>query len=163
MSYPVSLVEMTAPRTRSFRATAATDVKQAVDLVQRWVEDHGYRGYEPFDGLSSWARPLAFGNQLAERILQQAIRQSPVNLRPLLGVRPQDSTKARGYMAWGYLTLYRATREREYLDKSVACLEWLDQHKAPAFQHHSWSNHFDFVGRGGSHTRLDGPHWPRLS
>jgi hypothetical protein len=155
MNHPVSLVEMTAPRIRSVRATSATDVKQAVDLVQRWVEDHRYRGYEPFDGLSSWARPLAFGNQLAERILQQAIRQSPVNLRPLLGVRPQDSTKARGYMASGYLTLYRATRKREYLDKSVACLEWLDQHKAPAFQHHSWSNHFDFVGRGGSYTKDD--------
>lgn len=130
-------------------------VRQSLQQVQNWVEDHNYQGYEPFDGLSSWARPLTFGNELAERILQQAIRQSPFNLRPLLGVHPQESTKGRGYMAWGYLTLYRATRKTEHLHKAIACLEWLDRHKAPAFRHHSWSNHFDFVGRGGGYTKDD--------
>lgn len=156
MNHPVSLMELSPdPLPRNLQASAAGDVKRALDRVQKWIEEHDYRGYEPFDGLSSWARPLAFGNQLAERILQQAIRQSPFNLRPLLGVRPQDSTKGRGYMAWGYLTLYRATRKPEYLDKAVACLEWLDHHKAPRFEYHSWSNHFDFVGRGGGYTKDD--------
>jgi len=134
---------------------SARDVERSLDSVQRWVEDREYRGYEPFDGLSSWARPLAFGNQLAERILQQAIRQCPFNLRPVFGVRPQDSTKGRGYMAWGYLTLYRATQQKDYLDKAVRCLEWLDKHKVARFKHHSWSNHFDFVSRGGSYTKDD--------
>jgi rhamnogalacturonyl hydrolase YesR len=143
------------PLLRSLQAEAISQVQRSLDGVQKWVEDHGYRGYEPFDRLSSWARPLAFGNELAERILQQAIRQSPINLRPLMGVHPQESTKGRGYMAWGYLTRYRATRNPEYLDKAIACLDWLDHHKAPAFQHHSWSNHFDFVGRGGGYTKDD--------
>lgn len=131
------------------------DVRRAVDLVQNWVEKHEYRGYEPFDGLSSWARPFAGGNLLAERLLMQLIRQSPFNLRPLFGVRPKDSTKGRGYMAWGYLQLFRATRQQSCLDKATLCLEWLDQHKVPRFQHHSWSNHFDFVSRGGSYTSDD--------
>lgn len=131
------------------------DIQRSLALVQGWVEERGYRGYEPFDGLSSWARPLAFGNLLAERLLMQLIRQSPVNLRPLLGVRPLDSTKGRGYMAWGYLLLYRATQQKELLEKAALCLEWLDQHKVPRFAHHSWSNHFDFVSRGGSYTKDD--------
>lgn len=131
------------------------EIQQSLSLVQEWVERHDYRGYEPFDGLSSWARPLALGNLLGERLLMQLIRQSPINLRPLLGVRPKDSTKGRGYMAWGYLLLYRATKREEYLDKAVACLEWLDRNKVPRFQHHSWSNHFDFVSRGGSYTKDD--------
>src|SRR4249919_1780992 len=99
-------------------ATRASYIERAVTRVQKWVEDSDYRGYEPFDGLSSWARPLAFGNQLAERILQQAIRQSPFNLRPLMGVHRQESTKGRGYMAAGYLALYRATQQQTYLDKA---------------------------------------------
>ena len=78
------------------RLASVEEIWQALDLLRTWVEDCDYRGYEPFDGLSSWARPLAFGNQLAERILQQSIRQCPFNLRPILGVRPQDSTKGRG-------------------------------------------------------------------
>lgn len=127
----------------------------ATGNLQRWVEEHEYRGYEPFDGLSSWARPLAFGNLLAERILQQTIRQCPFNLRPLFGIRPQESTKGQGYMAHGFLLLYRKTGRPEYLQKATRCLEWLDSHKSPSFEHHSWSNHFDFVSRGGSYTKHD--------
>jgi hypothetical protein len=133
----------------------AEDVRRSLARLQAWVEERDYRGYEPFDGLSSWARPLAFGNLFAERLLMQLIRQSPVNLRPLLGVKPKDSTKGRGYMASGYLKLHAATGDAQYLDKAVACLEWLDRHKVQRFQHHSWSNHFDFVSRGGSYTSDD--------
>ena len=68
-------------------------VGESLDGVQRWVEERGYRGYEPFDGLSSWFRPLTLGNLMAERVLMQVIRRSPVNLRPLMGVKQKDSTK----------------------------------------------------------------------
>lgn len=131
------------------------EVEGALERVQKWVEEHNYRGYEPFDGLSSWARPLALRNQFAERLLMQLIRQCPLNLRPLMGVYPQNSTKGRGYMAHGYLTLYRVTHEPRYLEKATRCLEWLDANKVARFQHHSWSNHFDFVSRGGGYTKND--------
>lgn len=137
------------------RPIGRDEVMRSLDLVASWVEKHDYRGWEPFDGLSSWARPLTLGNELAGRILQQVVRQCPWNLRPLLGITRKESTKGRGYMAWGYLTLYRATRKQEYLDKAWRCLEWLDQHRVARFRHHSWSNHYDFVGRGGGYTKDD--------
>jgi len=130
-------------------------VLPSIEKVQRWVEEHDYKGYEPFDGLSSWARPLAFGTIMGDRLLMQLIRQSPVNLRPLLGVSPKDSTKGRGYMAWGYLILHRTTGRPDYLEKAVRCLDWLDLHKSPKFKHHAWSNHFDFSSRGGRYTKDD--------
>lgn len=130
-------------------------ILSSLEKVQRWVESHDYKGYEPFDGLSSWARPLAFGTIMGDRLLMQLIRQSPINLRPLLGVTPKDSTKGRGYMAWGYLYLYRTTGQRDYIDKATHCLEWLDQHKAPRSKYHAWSNHFDFSSRGGRYTKDD--------
>jgi rhamnogalacturonyl hydrolase YesR len=130
-------------------------ILRSLDLVAQWVEQHEYRGYEPFDGLSSWVRPLTFGNEFAGRLLQQAVRQCPWNVRPLLGVGLKESTKGRGYMARGYLTLYRATQGQAYLDKALRCLQWLDQHKVARFAHHSWSNHYDFVGRGGLYTKDD--------
>jgi len=126
-----------------------------IESLGAWVEEHEYRGYEPFDGLSSWLRPLAFGRALPLRLLQQFVRQSPFNVRPLVGVRPQESTKGRGYMAWGYLALYQMDPRPAYLDKAVACLEWLDRHKVARFARHSWSNHFDFASRGGTYTPND--------
>jgi rhamnogalacturonyl hydrolase YesR len=136
-------------------AKAKLEIEASLDGVQRWVEEHAYRGYEPFDGLSSWFRPLTFGNLLAERLLLQLIRQSPINLRPIMGVTPKESTKGRGTMAHGYLFRYRSTGDRTYLAKAEACLDWLDHHKAPKFTKHSWSNHFDFASRGGSYTKDD--------
>jgi hypothetical protein len=123
--------------------------------VQGWVESHGYRGYEPFDGLSSPFRALTFGNLLAERILQQAVRQSPVNIRPLLGIKPLDSTKGRGMMAWGYLLLFKATKDERYKIKALELLDWLDVHKSSKFEKHSWANYFDFSSRGGTYRKDD--------
>jgi len=131
------------------------NIGNSVRAVQKWVEGHNYQGYEPFDGLSSWARPLAWGNEFAERLLMQLIRQCPVNLRPIMGVTAKDSTKGRGYMAHGYLLLHQLTNEQEYLDRATSCLEWLDSHKVARFKKHSWSNHFDFVSRGGGYTKDD--------
>jgi hypothetical protein len=141
--------------TETKSAETRTMVLASLQKVQTWVEDHNYRGYEPFDGLSSWFRPLAFGNLLAERILMQSIRQSPINLRPIMGVKPKESTKGRGYMAWGHLDLYKATGDIDHLRKAEACLDWLDTHKVPRFEKHSWSNHFDFSSRGGRYTKDD--------
>jgi rhamnogalacturonyl hydrolase YesR len=124
-------------------------LRTSIAKVERWVEEHDYKSYEPFDGLSSYLGPLTVRSTLLQRLLQQLVRQSPVNLRPLLGVRPQESTKGRGYMAWGYVKMLGITKDRLYEEKARACLDWLDKNKAPGFATHSWANHFDFASRGG--------------
>ena len=84
-------------------------IETSADRVEKWVEAQNYRGYEPFDGLSSFLKPVTMGNVFAERLLQQLVRQSPVNLRPIFGVSRKDSTKGRGYMAWGYIRKFKIT------------------------------------------------------
>ena len=124
-------------------------VQESIKKVERWVEEHNYKAYEPFDGLSSFFRPLTFNSLFLERLLQQLIRQSPINLRPLFGVKPQESTKGRGYMAWGYLNMFELTQDSAYKEKALGCLNWLDSNKAPGSAYHSWANHFDFASRSG--------------
>lgn len=144
---PAATASIPEPQLRRFRESA--------EAVQRWVEKNNYRGYEPFDGLSSPLRAYTFRNLLAERILQQAVRQSPLNIRPLIGIKPLDSTKGQGMMAWGYLLLHRTTRQPEYRQRAEACLRWLDAHKSPKFDRHSWANYFDFSSRGGAYSKDD--------
>ncbi|HET6178767.1 MAG TPA: hypothetical protein VFE61_17700 [Candidatus Sulfotelmatobacter sp.] len=126
-----------------------TLVEHSLRSVQKWVEDRAYKGYDPGDGLTSYLRPLTCGNIFAERVLQQVVWKSPVNLRPLIGVVPLESTKGRGFMAWGYLHLHEAFRDHSYLQKAVACLEWLDQARETGHVGHCWGNHFDFTTRTG--------------
>jgi rhamnogalacturonyl hydrolase YesR len=125
----------------------------ALSKVQTWIEEHDYEAYEPFDGLSSPLRRLTFGSVFLDRLLLQAVRRSPVNIRPLVGIKPLPSTKGRGYMAAGYFTLYKLTGDADYRRKAVDCLEWLMRHKSPRFREYSWANHFDFSSRGGRYTR----------
>jgi hypothetical protein len=128
-------------------------VYQSLQKVEKWVEEHDYQGYEPFDGLSSPLRYLTVGNLLLERVLMQVVRQSPINLRPLLRIKPLPSTKGRGYMAAGYLTMYALTHQLSYKRKAVGCLEWLMTHRSSKFHEYSWANHFDFASRAGRYSK----------
>lgn len=134
---------------------ARSDILNSLHRLQGWVEAHNYLAYEPFDGLSSPFRVFTFGSLTLDRILMQLIRQSPINLRPLFGVKPLDSTKGRGYMAWGYLTMFAHTGRSEFRDKAISCLDWLMAHKSPKFIEYSWANHFDFASRGGKYQKHD--------
>jgi hypothetical protein len=127
----------------------AAFVLEALRKVQLWVEQHSYRGYEPFDGLSSYLRPLTFGNRFGEVLLQQIGRQCPINLRPIIGIKPQESTKGRGYMAWGHLLRFSVTGCQDDLAKAELCLDWLDSHKSRRYAKHSWGNAFDYSSRSG--------------
>lgn len=123
--------------------------------LQKWLEDNHYKGYDPADGLTSYLRPLTFGNLFLDRLLQQLIWRSPFNLRRLLGVRKLDSFIGRGYIARAYLTLYGISREIRYSQKALVCLDWLMLNKAPGYEHFSWGKMFDFASRSGWQRRRE--------
>ena len=133
--------------------TCSLSLALSIERLQKWVESHDYKAYEPFDGLSSYLRPLTFGNLFLERLLQQIGRQSPINVRPLLGIKPLASTKGRGYMAWGYLALFKLTGSEEYKEKAIAGLNWLISNKSPLYPDYSWGNHFDYASRSGKYSK----------
>jgi rhamnogalacturonyl hydrolase YesR len=124
-------------------------ITQSIEKVEKWIEDNHYKGYEHYDGLSSFLSPLTFNNLFAERVLTQFLRRCPVNLRPFIGIKPQDSTKGRGYMAWGYLAMLKVTGNSQYKEKADTCLEWLIKNKAPNYSSYCWGNHFDYSAREG--------------
>lgn len=127
----------------------------AIESLERWVLCHEFHGYDPFDGLTSYLRPLALGNLLLERVLMQTIRQSPVNLRPILGVKPLDSTIGRGYMSGGFIEMLKITGEAKYETLARGCLDWLVQNKSSDCATYSWGKHFDYASRGGRYRKYE--------
>jgi hypothetical protein len=136
-------------------AEGMRDIRNSIEKLEKWVEDNDYKGYDPADGLTSYLRPLTFGNLFLDRVLQQLIWRSPVNLRPLLGVRPLDSCIGRGYIAAAYLAMLRLTGNEAYRRKAVSCLEWVKNNRSPGFEHYSWGKMFDFASRGGRQARFE--------
>ena len=117
--------------------------------VQRWAEERAYRGYDPADGLTTPLRHLTCGNLFVERLLQQFVWKFPVNIRPLIGIKPLESTKGRGFMAWGYILHHKTTGDVEAKSKALQCLRWLQGHTSHKYREASWGNHFDFSTRSG--------------
>ena len=113
------------------RAIQTAKLERSIGAVIRWVEARHYRGHDPADGNASPLRYLTFGRVLPRRILQQAVLRAPFNIRPWVGIRPLESTKGRGYMAWGYAVMFRRTGEARYRDGARVCLQWLIENRAP--------------------------------
>jgi hypothetical protein len=127
------------------------EIYSSLCRLETWVQKANWQGYDTFDGLSSpWARFFTWNHPFLKQAWQQGVRRFPLNLRPLLGIKPGMSTKGMGFFAQGYLRLHQARGDAAFLDKARYCLEWLMQNRSPGFRGHCWGNHFDYQSRGGN-------------
>jgi len=121
--------------------------KSIVRLYQ-WLERHDYRAYDTFDGLNArFVRPFTFNNALLRTVLLQGVRRFPLNLRPLLGVLPERSSKGMGFLARGFIRLNKATGQQIWNQKAEAALQWLLEHRSSGYSGACWGNHFDYQSR----------------
>lgn len=139
-------LETTASADRSDGARSA--LLNAIERLTHWLEDHGYRGYDTFDGLNArYLRPLTFERPWLRTVLQQGVRRFPLNLRPVLGIAPEHSTKGMGFLARGFIRLHDATGDRIWADRARMALDWLMLHQAGGYTGACWGNHFDYQCR----------------
>lgn len=123
-------------------------LKNSIIKLDHWLEKHNFKGYEPFDGLCSYVRPLTFRKWLAERLLIQLVLRCPFHIRPLLGIKPRMSTKGMGFLAQGYMRMWKATQELVWKKKAIYCFDWLINNKTPGYSGACWGNNFDYSSRG---------------
>jgi uncharacterized protein YyaL (SSP411 family) len=123
-------------------------LQASIDRLIEWLEAHDYRGYDTFDGLNArFVRPLTFETTLLRTVLLQGVRRFPLNLRPLLGVRPDHSSKGMGFLARGFMRMHKATGDPAYAEKARFMLQWLIDHRSPGYSGACWGNHFDYQSR----------------
>ena len=113
-----------------------------------WLERNEYQAYDTFDGLNSkLLRPLTFNSTVLRIALQQGVRRFPVNIRPLVGVARSCSSKGMGFLARGFLRLYRTTGEDLWRDRAEMALQWLMDDQLSGYSGACWGNHFDYQSR----------------
>lgn len=132
---------------RSESSAAEAEILSSIQSLFRWIEAHDYSSYDTFDGLSSFVRPLTFNSRFLKIALQQGVRRFPVNLRPVLGIRPAKSTKGMGFLARGFMRMHRATTDPIWAEKAEFCLNWLISHQSSGYSGACWGNHFDYQSR----------------
>jgi hypothetical protein len=140
---------------REGNSAVKSEIRESLLRLFEWIEISDYRGYDTFDGLNAkFVRPLTFENKFLRTVLQQGVRRFPLNLRPLLGVDKEHSTKAMGFLARGFIRLHQATGEAMWAVKGKFALQWLIDNQSPGYSGACWGNHFDYQSRSGFVTKL---------
>ena len=128
-----------------------TTLLDSVRAADAYVERHDFRGYDPYDGL---ATPLARlpglrSSRLARFGLQQLVRRSPVNVRPLLGIPKGRNPVTYGLMLQGYAYLAVADPKRadRYRSRIDICLRELMALRSHGWSGDCWGYDFDWQGR----------------
>jgi polysaccharide biosynthesis protein VpsJ len=124
-------------------------IYKSIEHLYQWLEANDYQGYDTFDGLNArFVRPLTFETRLGRTVLQQGVRRFPLNLRPVLGIRKNYSSKGMGFLARGFIRLHQTTGNPVWKDKAQFTLQWLIENQAPGYSGACWGNHFDYQSRG---------------
>jgi hypothetical protein len=120
----------------------------SITKLSDWLEWNGYKGYDTFDGLNSKVlRPLTFDNKFLQTVLQQGVRRFPINLRPVLGIAKDYSSKGMGFLARGFIRLHATTGDPSWARKAEFALQWLMDNRSPGYSGACWGNHFDYQSR----------------
>jgi hypothetical protein len=129
-------------------ADAKSVLLDSIQRLSHWLEIHDYRGYDTFDGLNArYVRPLTFNNSVLRIVLQQGVRRFPLNLRPLLGIAPERSTKGIGFLVRGFIRLHQCTGNAIWRIRAESLLQWLVENQSPGYSGACWGNHFDYQSR----------------
>ena len=125
-------------------------MKYLIDSILRldhWLENHDFKGYEPRDALASKLNLIAFRNQFIERVFQQIILRCPFHIRPLIGMKPRMSIWAMGFLARGYIKLWKTTGDSNWKKKAFYCLDWLINNKSSEYSGACWGINYNYISR----------------
>ena len=134
-----------------------TDVRPAlldsVRAADAYVARNDFRGYDPYDALESplFRVPGVRSSRLVRFGAQQLVRRSPVNVRPLVGIRKGRNPVTYGLMLQGYAYLAVADAERAgyYRERIDFCLRELLALRSTGWSGDCWGYDFDWQARSG--------------
>jgi hypothetical protein len=115
-------------------------ILESIGRLSDWLEKNDYGGYETCAGWNAkYLRPLTFETKFLRTVLQQGVRRFPLNVRPLLGIPKDRSTKGMGYLAKGFMRLQQATGDKSCGDRTESALQWLVEHESTGYSGACWT------------------------
>jgi hypothetical protein len=124
--------------------------KELADLARflaDWGHERKWIGTDPYDGLAATRVPAFVKRQpIGRKVLIQAVKRSPVNVRPLLGVPVSDDPAALSWVASAY-AIGGFLEPAEEEARLRAIIERLLELRSSRFEEPSWGYHWAFESR----------------
>lgn len=117
--------------------------------LRDFCEKEDFKGWDPFDGLSSRLFQRTFLKEYAwARIVWlQFFKRSPVNLRSFLRITKDYNPKGLALFLSGYTYLYRAFADQSALGFMKDLTRLLKDHQSPGYAGACWGYPFDWQSR----------------
>ena len=126
--------------------------------LEAWGDRRDWVGPDPYEALNARRVPAILRrSERGRQGLTQLVRLSPIDLRPALGIRPEQSAAALAHVAMAYAAGEFLPR-RELDHKLAWTLTRLEQLRCRGFDQPCWGYHFDvqtrifFYPRGAPNT-----------
>ena len=125
-----------------YTATARRGAGTHLDVLDRVLQtarSADYQGYSKHDGLNSPVLAFLAGQSRLRRLgAIQVVTRSPVDIRPLLGVRQARNAKGLSLFARALLARHRMTGSAGDAREARELLDWLIGYPAPGFDGLCW-------------------------
>ncbi len=124
-------------------------VLERLFLLQDYIEREAYRGYDPYDALTSplFRLPLLNHNKLLRWGFQQVVKRLPINTRPLLGIAKGYNPVTLGLCLQGYAYLSRLRPDENDGMKFEFLLSELERLQSKGYSGACWGYDFDWEAR----------------
>ena len=132
-------------------ALGAAGARAHAEVLERVLQTarlDSYEGYSKHDGLNSPVLALLGGHSRLRRLAAiQVVTRSPVDIRPLAGVRKARNAKGLSLFSRALLARHRMTGSADDATEARGLLDWLIAHPAPGFDQLCWG-YFESSFRG---------------
>lgn len=120
------------------------DIKKSIKALDKYVSNERWKGYDPYDGLnSSFTESIGHNSKWFRIFIIQTNRRSPINFRPIIGIKKGIDKKGSGLFSTAYTSLYCNLNENQYIQKSERILKQLKKKSLKnKYGHHCWSGHY---------------------
>lgn len=138
-----SLNNLCAPSALTWIPDILEREKEILLRVLDSAEQQDFSGYSKFDALNSpLLLRLSFNRKWLRFFFVQAVKESPIHVRPLLGVKKSRNPKGIALFARAYFFLYQGTEDEKYLKKGENLSQWLLKHPSRGMKNLCWGYNF---------------------
>ena len=127
-----------------------SSVLKSFNLLKDYCEKQGYKGWDPYDGLTSktfQAIPFISKKRVSRLAWIQLFKRSPLNLRRLLRVKKSYNSKGLALFLIGYCNLYKTSGDKALLEKISFLAEIIIGLQVSGYSGACWGYYFDWQAR----------------
>ena len=129
------------------------DLRTALDRTERYIERERFRGYDPYDALTSpmFRMPVLRSARLPRFGFQQVIKRLPFQTRPLFGIGKGYNPVTLALVLQGYAYREEAAGERTRTERIDHLVSELDRLASPGWSGLCWGYDFPWQSRYASY------------